>query len=57
MTQINETSAEYVVSTMKHFYDKMIIVQYGIKNTIEDNVLTKVTLSIDGIDTECGVTV
>ena len=41
---INDSSAEYVVSTAKHFYETIIIVQYGIKNTLDDQVLSNVTL-------------
>ena len=33
---VNDSTAEYVVSTVKHFYDELIIVQYGIKNTLND---------------------
>lgn len=33
---INDSTAEYVVSTVKHFYEELVIVQYGIKNTLDD---------------------
>ncbi len=33
---INDATSEYVVSTVKHFYEQLVIVQYGIKNTLED---------------------
>ncbi len=42
---------------MKHFYDKIVIVQYGIKNTLDDQVLTNVTLKIENFATESGLTV
>ena len=42
---------------MKHMYEHMIVVQYGIKNTLEDQVLTKVTMQIDGIETDSGIKV
>ena len=48
---MNDQSAEYAVSTMKHFYDKYIIVQYGIRNTLEDQVLSNVTLKVNGFVT------
>ena len=51
VSPVNDSSAEYVVSVMKHFYDKYIIVQYGIKNTLEDQVLSKVKLNINGLTT------
>ena len=52
VSAVNDSSAEYVVSTMKHFYDKYIIVQYGIKNTLEDQVLSNVTLKVNGFVTD-----
>lgn len=36
VSQLNDSTAEYLVSVKKHFYDKYIVVQYGIKNTLED---------------------
>lgn len=51
VSAVNDSSAEYVVSTMKHFYDSYIIVQYGIKNTLEDQVLSNVTLKVNGFVT------
>ena len=52
MTQLNDSSAEYVIQTMKHFYDKYIIVQYGIRNTIDDQVLSKLSLKVNGLETD-----
>jgi len=51
VTPANDSSAEYVISVRKHFYDKFVIVQYGIKNTLEDQVLSKLSLNINGIET------
>jgi len=42
---------------VKHFYDKIVIVQYGIKNTLDDQVLSNVTLKIENFATESGLTV
>lgn len=39
---LNDNSAEYTVQVIKHFFDKFIIVQYVITNTLEDHILTKV---------------
>jgi Coatomer gamma subunit appendage platform subdomain len=36
ITGLNDTSSEYVVQTIKHFFDTIIIVQYAITNTLED---------------------
>ena len=42
---------------MKHFYDELVIVQYGIKNTLDDQVLSGMTLKVENFTTECGLTV
>ena len=52
VSPVNDSTAEYVVSTMKHFYDKYIIVQYGISNTLEDQILSKVELKIASLQTD-----
>ena len=54
---INDSTAEYVVSTVKHFYEELVIVQYGIKNTLDDQLLSGVTLKIENFITESGLTV
>lgn len=54
---INDTTAEYVVSTVKHFYDGLVIIQYGIKNTMDDQVLSNVTLKVENFESENGLTV
>ena len=54
---INDTSAEYVCSTVKHFYEGLVVVQYGIKNTMDDQVLSKVTLKIENFESESGLAV
>ena len=55
--QINEGTAEYIVSVKKHFYDKFIIVQYGVKNTLEDQKLSKVSLKVQSFTTEQNIKV
>ena len=54
---INDTTAEYVVSTVKHFYEGLVIIQYGIKNTMDDQVLTNVTLKVENFESEAGLAV
>jgi len=54
---INDSTAEYVVSTIKHFYDQLVIVQYGIKNTLDDQILSSVTLKVENFNTESGLSV
>lgn len=46
-----------MVSTVKHFYESLVIVQYGIKNTLEDQSLSGVTLKIENFSTESGLAV
>ena len=33
---LNDSSAEYVVHTVRHFFDFVIIIQYAVINTLED---------------------
>ena len=47
---LNDSSSEYIVQTMKHFFDKIIVVQYSITNTLEDQILSQVKLVISNID-------
>ena len=54
---LNDQTAEYVVSTVKHFYEQLVIVQYGIKNTLDDHVLSGVTLRIENFANDCGLAV
>ena len=39
-----------MVQTIKHFFDSIIIVQYSITNTLEDQILSKVKLVITNVD-------
>lgn len=55
--QLNESTAEYVISVKKHFYDKYIVIQYGIKNTLEDQKLSKVNLKVLGFATSQSIKV
>lgn len=57
MVALNDQSAEYTVSTIKHFFDNFIIIQYAITNTLEDHILSKIKLSISSIETTYGLTV
>jgi len=50
MSAVNDSSAEYVVHTVKHFFDNVIIVQYSITNTLEDQILSDVKLQITNVD-------
>jgi hypothetical protein len=55
--KINDTDAEYVINVKKHFYDKYIIVQYGIKNTLEDQRLSALKMTVSAFETESNLKV
>jgi hypothetical protein len=57
VVNLNDASAEYHVSTIKHFFDTIIIVQYAITNTLDDHILTKVKIQVTGIDTLYNVSI
>lgn len=50
ISAVNDSSAEYVVQTVKHFFDNVIIVQYSITNTLEDQILSDVKLNISNVE-------
>jgi len=47
---LNDQSAEYVVSTIKHFFDRFIVVQYMINNTLEDHILSEVKMKVMAVE-------
>lgn len=49
---LNDSSSEYVVQTIKHFFNNAIIVQYSITNTLEDQILSKIKLKITNVDSK-----
>jgi hypothetical protein len=56
-TPLNDTTAEYTVMIIKHFFDNFIIIQYSITNTLEDHILSKVKLAISGIESSYNISV
>lgn len=46
-----------MVSVKKHFFDKFIVIQYGIKNTLEDQKLSNVNLKVLGFTSEQSIKV
>lgn len=48
--ELTESETEYVVSVIKHIYKENIVLQYEIKNTLAETVLTDVT--VDAIPSE-----
>ena len=46
---VTDINAEYTVQVRKHYFKNHCIVQYGVKNTVEDQVLSQVALKILGL--------
>lgn len=45
-------SAEYAISVVKHVYSSCVIVQYGVRNTLDDQILSNMTIKITGLQAE-----
>ena len=48
---MTENDAEYVIKAVKHFFEDILIVQYEIQNTIEDQILSEVQIKISKFET------
>jgi len=48
---LTENDAEYVIKAVKHFFEDILIVQYEIQNTIEDQILSEVQIKISKFET------
>merc|ERR1719482_1443682 len=44
---LSETGTEYEVSCTKHVYANHILLQFGLNNTLEDQLLEEVTVTLD----------
>lgn len=55
--ELTEGDAEYVIVAVKHFFEKVIILQYQIQNTIEDQILSKVQIKLNNLESEHGLKV
>jgi Coatomer gamma subunit appendage platform subdomain len=49
---LNDASAEYLVQTVKHFFDRCVVVQYAITNTLEEHILSDVKLKVTAFDAQ-----
>uniref|UniRef100_A0A7S3DM60 Coatomer subunit gamma n=1 Tax=Palpitomonas bilix TaxID=652834 RepID=A0A7S3DM60_9EUKA len=47
---LTEGEAEYVVNVVKHFFANFIVLQFNVKNTLEEMVLEDVAVRMDGTD-------
>ena len=52
---MTENDAEYVIKAVKHFFEDILIVQYEIQNTIEDQILSEVQIKISKFETLHGL--
>lgn len=48
---LTESDAEYVITAIKHVFDSVIILQYEIHNTLEDQILSNVQVKISNAET------
>ena len=46
VVELTESETEYVVTAIKHIFKDHIVIQYDIKNTLEDTVLTDVEMVV-----------
>lgn len=46
------SSAEYAVQAVKYVYPQCVIVQLGVKNTLEDQILSKMTVNVTGLTSD-----
>jgi len=55
---LNEANSEYEISTVKHFFNDSVVVQYRINNTIEDQQLSALSINVISLDSKAnGLTV
>jgi coatomer protein complex subunit gamma len=57
LSAVNDSAAEYVVQTIKHFFDSVIVVQYSITNTLEDQILSDVKLQVTNVESAYGLSI
>lgn len=55
--ELTESDAEYVIVSIKHFFEKVVILQYQIQNTIEDQILSKVQVKLSNLESSHGLKV
>jgi coatomer subunit gamma len=55
VVELTESETEYVVKAIKHIFKQHIVVQFDIKNTLPDTVLTDVSVVCTPIDEDSGL--
>ena len=54
---LTESDAEYVIVAIKHFFENVVVLQYQIHNTIEDQILSNVQIKITNLESAHGLKV
>lgn len=49
---MTESDAEYVITAIKHVFQSVIILQYEIHNTLEDQILSNIQVKISNAETQ-----
>jgi coatomer subunit gamma len=52
---LTDNDAEYVIKGVKHFFETVIVIQYEIMNTIEDQILSEVQVKITKLESAHGL--
>lgn len=55
LTPLTESETEYVVSAVKHVFKDAVVLQYDIKNTLPEVVLTDVSMVVTPADDDAGL--
>lgn len=51
-TELTETELEYVVNCVRHVFDEHVVFQFNVTNTVEDQLLEHVSVSLDSSEPE-----
>lgn len=52
---LTENDAEYVIKGIKHFFETVVVLQYEIQNTLEDQILSEVQVKISKLESAHGL--
>jgi len=52
---LTDNDAEYIIKGIKHFFETVIVIQYEIQNTIEDQILSEVQVKILKLESAHGL--
>jgi hypothetical protein len=52
---LTENDAEYITIVVKHVFESVIILQYEIQNTLEDQILSNVVVKVTNFESAFGL--